>query len=228
MADIQTQEQARSNAVQAQIDAEQEKEKQEKDEQAYLSKQKTLAGKILPIFDYTVSELNAMLTQIAIQAQMKIYSDFPSTIPTIYSSSMVSNGIIVDGTNFISIGTNSAWHFQISTVVTPEISEGFNGPAPGPYHAYSDEQRRRYIVLNITSEGTNGESSISVKPNIVWMGRVLRPILPRQINGFHVTVSVPNGLNLDLNSGLTNYAPINAALNRIVGAQDQQSPLSLK
>ena len=82
--------------------------------------------------------------------------DFAGETPTIYASNLVKNGRFVSGTNSISIGTNSAWNFLISTTdshVIPALLDGIQG------HTLS--------TITIASQTTNGESVLSLTPYYV-------------------------------------------------------------
>ena len=227
IADIQTQEQTRSNEALAEINAEQAKVQQAKDEQIYLSRQRAFAGKILPIFDYVISKLNSTLVAFSRETGEKIYSNFPGINPTIYSSEMVSNGVLVNGTNFICIGTNSAWHFQISIEKVPATEHSsysrYGSDANfGPNDPY-------YIGLQIESEGQSGVSSLFIKSMIPINGNRLVPGL--RARQFSLDLKIPDSLKLDgmnMTVMTNNYQPqTDGAIIRLVQAQDLQSPLTL-
>ena len=199
-------------------------------EQNMAERDQFLASKLLPIFDYTIRTLDKALEQIAANSGEKRFSDFQGLTPTAYGSSFVSERRIISGTNFIYVGSNAAWRFQIST--TGPLLSGkitplqFNLPA-----------------INIISETTNGQSALTIAPLASWSGRLSRPIgrleqernivdwntSTLEVTQVLVKLTVPNGLNIDEQLSFTNYTSnIDKAIRRLIGAQDQQAPLPQK
>ena len=223
-----------NNLKKSEEDAEAERQNQQKTEQKILQGKKELGSTILPVFDYVVAELIKTLGRFSMDSGEKIVSDFPGNSPSVYSSSLVSDGMIANGTNFIKIGTNSAWNFSIyATVESSELID----------QIWLNNRRQIRIfkhiaTLNIASQTTNGESVLTVSPSAF----VFRPLQMRGTNGIGISVvtnvafnqisiklNVPNGLNMDETLPSTDYkSKIDEAVRRLIGAQDQQSPLPLK
>ena len=203
-----------------------------------LNSEKILAVQILPIFDYAIEALGKMLEDISNQAGEKRYSDFPDAKPTVYTSGLVKDGIIINGSNFICIGTNSAWNFKISTTVAPPRTSpiSFRPPLPQGYFDNSLIFREPFVRIDIISRTTNGESVLTITPCRDWHpdfpGSSWEPA-PVTSKLFYSRISIklqiPNGLNIDEFQSVTNYtSAIEEAIRRLIGAQDQQSPLTIK
>jgi hypothetical protein len=236
-------------AIQKQIDArnqeleepqrirQAEQDKQQAD-QEILKKEQSLSAHILPIFDYAIIKLNKMLDGIAKEVGEKRHADFLGETPTIYASNLVSDGRLVSGTNSISIGTNSAWNFEISTTAS-EISTA--SPFGAPYGSY---QNRVFSTITISSRTTNGESILTLTPYYYTRGdsrEVQGMFFERKITAdvwfykFSIKLNVPNGFNIDESPSLDESpsaesytTEIDKALRGLIEAQDQQFPLTKK
>jgi hypothetical protein len=220
------------NKQQIEDDAKLKQQKQQEANEELIHRQKVLAAPILPIFDCVITGLDKMLVEISNGG--KRTSDFPSSTATIYASDLEKDGRIINGTNSISIGTNDAWNFEISTALIV-----------GNKYVQNDWQRNHQVLdepfasITIMSRTTNGESVLTVTPyyaaridflmrvrNIqtkkLWANLIRSNLL---ISAVSIKLTVPNGLNMDENHS-TNYVnDINKALHRLIGAQDQQCPL---
>jgi hypothetical protein len=123
-----------------------------------------------------------------------------------YASDMVKGGIIVSGTNLLGIGTNSAWNFEISTLLIHQEEEN-------KYHRVMDAS----ISLKIVSRTTNGESLLTITPRAGKFEQI------------SVKLTVPNGLNINENKAKRFFTnSIDNALRHLIEAQDQQCPLILR
>lgn len=202
-------------------------------DQELLKSKMLLANQILPIFDYIVRELDKMLANVSKQSGEKRFSDFSGATPTVYASSLVKDGIIIDGANSINIGTNSAWDFRISTTVQSlRVFPQFYPfqPSSGSPIRIQIQYREPYVSFSVASHTTNGESILTVTPYRQWNSDVSAEDAPTADRPFYEKISikltVPNGLNIDELQPSENYkTAIDKALRRLIEAQDQQFPL---
>lgn len=215
------------------------KDQQWADEELEKSK-KILARQILPMFDYAIQELNKLVADAAKEAGQKPFTDFSGDTPTIYASALVKDGLIVNGTNTISVGTNenSAWNFKVSTSVGPlHANPDFPPSWLTVDNSYikpriSIQFREPYVSINIASQNTNAESILTITPYREWnsdMGTEPAPTADRPFySQISIKLNVPNGLNIDELQPSENYkTAIDKALKRFIGAQDQQFPLNM-
>jgi hypothetical protein len=112
--------------------------------------ERDLSAGILPAFDYLVTDLSKMLEIDSRESGETFFCNIPGGLPSIYSSDLVKNGIIVNGTNSMGIGTNSAWEFSISSTVDPVTLDDLN------------RIQGRFASINVASQTTNGESLLTV------------------------------------------------------------------
>ena len=197
--------------------------------------ERVLAGQILPAFDYTVSELGKMLAEICNETGQKINTDFSGGMPTAYASELVKNGLVVNGTNSIGVGTNKFWTFKISTSVSrlrasPNFPPSFAPPSSG---GISIQYVEPYVTINVSSQTTNGDSTLTITPYRSWnfdMGAEPAPTTDRPFySQISIKLNVPNGLNIDEVQPFENFkAEIDKALHRLIGSQDEQFPIILK
>ena len=210
----------RKQAEQRRIEA--ERQSQQKAEEEALQEARTLSSPILPVFDYVINKLAKMLDGIANDSGEKRFSDFSGTTPTIYASGLENKGTIVNGTNVISIGTNSAWNFEISTTVLPIANFRMGA--------------RTFATIRIESRTTNTESVLTIRPTCVKRTDDRYTAMRFQahnisgdiwFNQMSIQLSLPNGLNINKDAPLENYTDdIDKALRRLIEAQDQQCPLN--
>jgi hypothetical protein len=217
--DIQAEQERKQNEEKSRIQNDQERSQSNKDQ----------SSQILPVFDYTIGTLNKMLGSVAKEAGEKRYSDIEGSNPAIYASDLVSNGIIVDGKNFISIGTNSAWRFEISTVIT---QGGRRALHPVPRVIPQD-----FASLNIICHTTNGNSTLNITPIRPPLGNQgqIRSIASILFDHISINLNVPNvpdglvALNFNAQPPYANYTnEISQAIQHLIEAQDKQSPLITK
>lgn len=212
---IQAQQDAAKQAVE---DAEQKREA----EKELFDKEKMLSSPALPVFDYTIRKLYEILDGVSKGSGWTISSDFPGQIPTLYASALASNGIVTNGTNYLTLGTNSAWNFEISAHVPPLPLRDFRQYYRG----------REYAVLTVQAVTTNGDSILTVTSQYehrgdskftyedFWLNHIKGDYW---FNNVQISLTIPNGLNMDEGSTYTDYTnDIDTALTRLVGAQDQQ------
>ena len=234
-------------AIQQQIDAikNQQKEQQQKEiqqeqkrqaDKIRLEKVKSIDQPILSIFDNVICRLDKMLDGIASQAGEKRFSDLSGGTPTIYSSDLVKDGRIIVGTNSISIGTNSAWDFEISTAIEPAHLDFLPGFNPPPDQIIQWAHKPSLIIASRTKDG---ESILTIKPSLEFRGEMRSRVFnvknsntsdPDEfIDNVSITLTVPNGLNYNAAAPYDNYTnEIDAALRRLIESQDQQVPLTMK
>lgn len=85
---------------------------------------------------------------------------------TIYTSDLENNGILTSGTNFICLGTNKEWVFNVVTAITPiNLSAGYNPHFPMPLPVYI---REPHATMIIASQSTNKESVLLITPYRPW------------------------------------------------------------
>jgi hypothetical protein len=220
-----------NNAQRAQENAISEQENKKKTAYQLLLLQKGFSKPILPIFDYVINGRDKILTEVG--NSEKKYSDFPGTAASIYASNLEKDGVVTNGRNSISLGTNAAWNFEISTALVPIDDEG---------RFQLDNSAPVFASLKIVSRTTNGESVLIVTPtyqNNALIGVISRRrIIPHRtltnvisqllVSSVEVKLTVPNGLNVDENNS-TNYTEaVDRAIRHLIAAQDQQCPLMPK
>jgi hypothetical protein len=93
-----------------------EAEDQSKLEEAEKAQKETQQEKLktkncLPIFDYAITRLFSMLSDIQNQTGLEMRSDFAST-PSVFSSGLIKDGKITKGENYINLGD---WSFKFIT-----------------------------------------------------------------------------------------------------------------
>jgi hypothetical protein len=167
-----------------------------------------------------------MLEDISDDSKEEINTDFSGqTTATIYESNLTEVKRIISGTNFISIGTNSAWRFDISTTENLPNSR-----------------------LKVICRGKNGQSILTITPNYNIPTFVSEPPAPQhvlqeediQLDNLSINLIVPNGLcvgNIDeriegmdfsANNLIEYFTNIDTALLDLIEAQQQQFPLTKK
>ena len=175
-----------------------QKESERQHELVILENQKTLSTPILPMFDYAIAKLDKMLDKIAGDADERRHTDFLGETPSIYGSNLEKDEWLHSGTNFISIGTNSAWKFEISTMVT--TAENTNFALPGRFpHVFA--------VMKIICRTTNGVSNLILTPDFVnrfenrWTAMEFQSNQITNDPWLHqlsIILNVPNGLDLNM------------------------------
>jgi hypothetical protein len=199
-------------------------------------RERSFANQILPVFDYAIRELDKMLAEISDETGQNRHSDFLGETPTVYASALVKAGMIIDGTNTIGIGTNSAWNFKILTSVSPlHAYPSFSRPPDSTFaaNAIRIQFSQHYSVLKITSGASNNESTLIIEPFIPWNSDIGYEFTPSGDAKFYSQISiklnVPNGLNIDEVQPSENFKIIiDKALHRLIASQDQQFPVILK
>ena len=197
--------------------------------------ERKFAIQILPTFDYAIAKLNGMLSKISTETQQRVYSDFSGESPTIHASALVKDGLIVIGTNTISLGTNAAWGFKISTIIAPLHASPEMPPQPPDFIANSIAVNfgPHYTRLEISCQTTKGESTLIIEPVIPWNADIGYRFVPNRDSRFYtqfsIKLSLPNGLKLDETQPAETCNPtIDKALRYLIEAQDQQFPLTSK
>lgn len=201
--------------------------------------EKGFAEQILPIFDYAIRGLDKMLAKISDETGQSRHSDFLGETPTVYNSALVKAEMIVNGTNVISIGTNSAWNFKISTSIAPLHAYPYYTRPPtsnSPPDNIGIPFGQHYTSISITGGETNNETIITIEPHIPWNNDIGYDFRPNNGRSFYDQISIGlNGANLTNGLGFNEMQPpdnyqssIDKALRHLIETQDQQSPLSLK
>jgi hypothetical protein len=218
----------------AELNAEQAAKDQQWADEELIKSEKLLANQILPVFDFTISELDKMLAKYSDETGQARYSDFAGETPSVYASNLVKNGLIVNGINTIGLGTNPVWNFRISTKVA-SIGAIPNIPPPVAHipPSISIRFQEPYINITISCQATNAQSTLIITPSRSWnynIGPELVPVADRLFYGqISIKLNVPNELNIDEIVSVENSkAEITKALHRLIEAQDQQAPLILK
>lgn len=217
---IQQEVEAIQNKIKSERDARMRKENQQRDE---AQRKRRMSALALPFFDYAIKRLDKVLRDISEGCGEKEFSDFAGALPTIYESQMESNGMVLTGTNFLSVGRNSAWKFEISSQMETE-NYWINDKA---YPFYTAR-------LKLLSHSTNGDLVLTIAPQTrdPWMAVVfgLKEINFEDWDGqFYVRVAVPNGklTGLDMVKSIspTNYTVIDEAVSRLIESEDSQFPV---
>ena len=191
--------------------------------QEALRQEKHIADQCLSIFDYVIKMTCTAIIGVAKDTGEKVSFDSPS-LPTIYQSNFLKEGKIVKGTNFISLGTNTAWNFRISTTGQIPVRN-----ADQMKNQSIQLQRRRVSTLTIKSEGKDGTSSISIVPLVVFVRNETNNSAFPEIGAVSIKLNIPNGQGIDEIQSVTNYTKsVDAALRTLIEAQDQQSPLTIR
>ncbi|HEV2694596.1 MAG TPA: hypothetical protein VG347_17005 [Verrucomicrobiae bacterium] len=203
---------------------------------------KTIAAQVFPVFDYAIFKLNKLLDQISHDTGERGDSDFTGETPAIYSSDMEKDGILKSGSNFIRLGTNSAWKFNISTEISA-ISAGDYIDLHTAFPPHIKIQfRPPYAKLRIAVQSSNTESILTITPlslngNKDWdatVGNLWGPVKGDSFSdplfsNIAINLQVPNGLDVGQTNTFDNYKDtIDIALHHLIGAQDQQFRLTLK
>jgi hypothetical protein len=155
-------------------------------------------------------------------------SDFPGMIPTIYSPEMYNNRVIVRGSNFISLGINPAWRFEISTATNPVPRESYTG----------DDNYYATMIVEVLT--TNSDSKLTITPQFIdrtarygmsnkyvqsmfWQKIFLKRISGDLLfNHIEISLNVPDGLNMDESPDYDSYTnTVDKAVQTLIGAQDE-------
>ena len=121
----------------------QRNEQEQKTREENLNREQRVNAQYLEIFNYVVRRLHTMLTALAADAGVKMFSDFPvSDAPFLGELDFVHTNKFVSSTNYIGLGTNSAWRFEISTT------------KPSPVVPLHYGLRLSSPALRIVSQGT--------------------------------------------------------------------------
>lgn len=210
MDDIQGKKQADAMAKQLQ-------EMEQKQQRQTLDEERVFAEISEPIFDLAIWELNRYLQAVAKNAGQEPTFDFKGNTPSIYGSRMIKDGIFINGTNFISIGSNSEWKYTISTSVVPI----------GGYYPQPNES----TTLVIYAQNTNGGAALVIKPdfNMNLLRHVQLGKMAKRRNRISVAVNAPILGDTNFEAGLDEYTnEIHMAVRTLVEEQIQESRLPLK
>ena len=231
-AEIQQQIDDIKNRQAQQLQKQAQQQQEQESEQAISQAEELIDAEIFPIFDYVIKKLDSDLEHDASGSGEGIFSDFPGGTPNVYASNLLKADKIVNGTNFLSIGTNSAWHFEISTTV-PTIEK---------YPNYNKEPQY-FAFIRIVTETTNGESMLIITPHLnnrmirtrmfnrpdMTLSRYMTSPSTNWVIGISIRLKVLDGLNMDTQQSPQSYTKdIDEAIRRLIGDQDKQYPLPLK
>ena len=202
---------------------------QNQTDQALLELKKNISEELEPTFNHVVTRLNNSLKSLSKSSGFQIKTDIGDE-PNFYNSNFIQNGIISESTNFISLGTNSAWQFEIS-VKTSEITSQLSRSIDGMEIFFT---RHYYAKIEIKSFSKDGESLLSITPTNIWdsnsgpvglMG--IRGI--RKYPNVSIKLIVPDGVNIDANLPAESCkGAIDNAINHLIEAQMRESELTLK
>lgn len=206
-------------------DERERKQRQLADSKEITSIKKLLDGQTLPAFDYVISLFNYLLGEAASDTGKHLMTDFEGT-PTIYASHLERDNLIMNGTNYLWVGTNSTWSFAIYThvdsVTLPALKYG-----------------RKYSLTTLTIQATNifGTSSLTICPQFLYkyQWRTTPQLFEQNkissdtwLNRFHVTLSLPNPNSPSTDTFVSSDDFTNEVykyLRNLVEAQDPQFPL---
>ncbi len=214
------------NKQQAEQDAKTQQQQEQKQQDEFLNEEKAFTELNESIFDFTIWELGRYLQVVSQQTGQGIWSDFRGNAPTLYSSQMISNGVFIIGTNYISVGTNTEWNYSISTSIFP-IDDRDHVLRPN-----------NYAILNIYAQNTNGGCSLSVSPqfNVLFDSPLMiKRFKSNKIKGkiwvrnISLAVNAPIMGNLNYSISIKNYTnEIDTAVRQLIEEQLQECPLPLK
>lgn len=216
-----------NNKEQAMEDQKAQQENEQEQQAEFLAEEKDFTRIVAPIFDFTIWELTKYLRGIGGQtAETPVY-DFKARAPTIYASHMMDGDIFTNGTNYISIGTNSEWNYLISTTISPITA-----------NPHSHIRGHAFATLTISVQNTNGGASLVVEP--LFHGKYDDKSMPQLfesrkiagniwIRGIGVTVTAPIIGNLNYSVKPNDYTnEIESAVQQLIEEQLQERPLPLK
>jgi hypothetical protein len=127
----------------------------QKERHEMIKAEQHVTGQCLEVFDYSIRKLNDMLHGLENDACANVSFNFP-VYPTIYKSDLIYEGIITNGSNCISLGTNAGWQFNIAAS-QQSITTNHTGIF-GRYGVYHPGG----LKISCTSE--IGESGVSIQP----------------------------------------------------------------
>ena len=195
-----------------------QQEAEQKTQQETVQKEKLLTDQCLSIFDHVIRTLYTTLTGVAKDTGDKLFSDFPTSPPTIYESSLANKGKIINGKNSIRLGTNSAWNFEIFSM---ELRPIWNSKLPN-----DRDSVLRYDGVTSLRVACQGKF-LTIKPTI--SDDALNSADPDMgINQVLIRFRTSNGSNSVTQQSYTNYTEaIDEALRALIEAQDEQFPLTI-
>lgn len=82
-------------------------------------REKEFAKQYVPIVDYAVTALANGLRDISKQSSETIISDFPGDRPSIYRSTLIKDGKLVDGEHIIRVDSHTEWEFHVKITGAP-------------------------------------------------------------------------------------------------------------
>jgi hypothetical protein len=174
--------------------------------------------------------LHHILSSLSKDTGDKISFNFQS-FPTVYDSSLVSEGTITNGTNVIRLGTNVGWAFKIITAAQRIITN----PPTQTLHLWVPPT---YIFekLSIVVLAKAGESTFSIQPFVLFgpadyeMPGLQNPhFMPTNYESFTICLSTNSVLVTNHQVSFSGYETgIDEALNLLLESQDAQFPLTTR
>jgi hypothetical protein len=213
---------------QAESDAEAEKLAEERANHDTLEKEKAMTSLIAPIFDYTIVRFGNILA--GLKTGEAVTGDFHSLAPNLSSSKLINQGILVENTNVIAIGTNAAWNFQITTTIDLNQRQSF--PSSRNYSLPWSG-----AAINILANTTNSSSVLTIKPTFFSRnsrygqmrfgeGKIKGDVWFYDIT---LTLNAGDGVNIGKSISSDNFTnEIDSALEELIGSEDALCPLKPK
>lgn len=224
----------RQAQIQQAIDAREDELNAPKMAQQNYEIQKQASAPILPIFEQVIFKLQDALGKYAAQTGDDIHWTFSSpTVATIYGSNLEKENCVIDGTNTIYLGTNSAWQFQVSTI-SPQVKiDRFNWPETALSSiqiATADGRSTLKITTRSSTHVTFFHGGMNLPPgtNLTVVNVSIRLVTTDELLNFN------QHIGLDRTKGKQGLEPsdlgleINKALINLMAAQNEASPLNAK
>lgn len=224
LTEIQTRIDELNDKKRAESDAMAEKLSEEKANQDILAKEREMTSLVAPIFDYIIVRFSDVLSRLKDETGQNIFGDFNGLAPSLSSSRLINQNILVEATNDIAIGTNAAWDFQITSSIDR------NGSS---HHMFTSYYTLPWtdVAINIIANMTNATSILTIKPVFIsrYGTREMQSFFNfKHINGdiwvsdVTLTLSSADGINIGpKNISYENYTnEIDEALESLIGSQD--------
>ena len=209
--------------IEAQIAQSQAERQRRNDEerrhQEALENEHHTSGQSIGVFNYAINKLRSLITSIASDTGNKVEFDFPD-LPTVYDPIKIVDARMLMRTNFIRLGTNSAWEFKI--IVAPR------GIVTNRYKFGILQYSEEFEKLTIMTLSNSILSSLTIAPLVPNTSSAVDA--PPSFNTFSIRLSInPIHRSSTEKFRLINFGPgVDEALRTLLESRDAEFPLTIR
>jgi hypothetical protein len=163
-------------------------EQEEQTKQA--QKDKELNDKCLAFFDHALIKMQSDLEAISNESGQKLSFDF-SNGPTIHNTNLMNEGLIIDGTNHLWLGTNICWSFEIATDGNVKKYYKYGPPPKQLKILIRGIEGAAYLLISadtVTLYTPNGPKT-EPPPGLPWMGGT-RPLFAESTTTSNIDLGI--------------------------------------